>query len=142
VSPLFAYGTFGDPAWRRAILSADYPAQPAQVRGWSRVALGSGYLSVVPDANAVLHGTLIGLDTLGWRIADAWEEVPRYARAEVVAIAEDGEIGALMYVHASEIGEGAAPFAGNAFAALPAPQVEAAIARFAAQMRALRAMRP
>jgi hypothetical protein len=45
-------------------------------------------------------------------------------------------------VHAAEIGAGASPFASDAFAALDAAVVEDAIARFAEQMRALRATRP
>jgi hypothetical protein len=142
VSPLFAYGTFRHPAWRRAILGADYPARPARVVGWRRVALTSGYLSLVPDAGAVVEGTLIALDAVGWRIADAWEEVPRYARVAVVAEADGAPCGAELYVHAAEIGAGASPFASDAFAALDVTAVEDAIARFAEQMRALRATRP
>jgi hypothetical protein len=138
MTSLFAYGTFCQPAWRRAILGADYPARPARVRGWRRVALASGYLSVVRSGDALLDGVVVTLDALGWRIADAWEEVPRYARVEAVALTADGPLAAPMYVHASTVGAGAVPFEAAAFAALDEGEVEAAIGRFAAQMRALR----
>jgi hypothetical protein len=140
VTPLFAYGTFRHPAWRRAILGADYPARPARVHGWRRVALTSGYLSVVRDETAQLEGALVALDAIGWRIADAWEEVPRYARADVVADSAQGSCAAQLYVHTHALGAGVA-FEGDACAALDDRAVEDAIGRFAEQMRALRAGR-
>jgi gamma-glutamylcyclotransferase (GGCT)/AIG2-like uncharacterized protein YtfP len=138
VTPLFAYGTLCRNDWRRAILGAEYPATPARLAGWRRVALASGYLSVVPDPQAVLAGALIDLDDAGWRIADAWEEVPRYTRCAVVAQTDAGPCEACVYVHAAELNAGAAPFEDAGFAVLAERDVEDAIARFAAGLRAMR----
>jgi len=73
VTRLFGYGTFRKTAWRNAILGAEYPAQPATLRGYRRTATESGYLSLretVFDVRLV-PGVLIDLDEIGWRIADA-----------------------------------------------------------------------
>ena len=79
---LFGYGTFRHPAWRAAILGAEYSAEPATLRGYCRIAAPSGYLSLREttfDAASV-DGMLIELDAIGWRIADRWEEVPTSRR--------------------------------------------------------------
>jgi hypothetical protein len=138
VKPLFAYGTLRHPRWRSAILGADYPARGARVRGWRPLALASGYLSVARDEGAQLDGVLVALDEIGWRIADAWEEVPRYTRIDVVAENGTDRYAAQLYVHADALGADARPFESDAFAALDDAAVEAAIARFAEQMRAMR----
>jgi gamma-glutamylcyclotransferase (GGCT)/AIG2-like uncharacterized protein YtfP len=142
VKPLFAYGTLRRPRWRNAILGADYPAHEARVRGWRRLALTSGYLSVARDEEAQLDGVLVALDEIGWRIADAWEEVPRYTRIDVVAENGTDRCAAQLYVHADAPGADARPFESDAFAALDDAAVEAAIARFAEQMRAMRSRLP
>lgn len=140
MKPLFGYGTFRHRAWRRAILGADYPARHATIEGWRRVALASGYLSLVPSATDRVEGVLVDLDETGWRIADAWEEVPRYARLEVIAHAADGPLAAEMYVCDSD--EHAVPFESERFALLSDPEVEASIRRFTRAMLALRAGSP
>ncbi len=86
MKPLFGYGTFRKSAWRCAILGAEYPAQPATLRGYRRIACASGYLSLRETLFdvALVNGALIELDEIGWQIADRWEEVPKYQRVDVV----------------------------------------------------------
>lgn len=76
MKPLFAYGTLRDDAWRATLLGAHYPARPALLRGYLRVANASGYLSLRATGNPAdtAAGVLIELDDIGWRIADAWED--------------------------------------------------------------------
>jgi hypothetical protein len=143
VTPLFGYGTFCRPDWRRAILGAEYPAVPARVHGWRRTATPSGYLSLVPAAAdaAPVAGALIELDATGWAIADAWEEVPLYARIAVVAHASARTVAATMYVYAEPERTVAVP--GEPLTLLDERAVAAAIAAFGPTMEALRAaMRP
>jgi gamma-glutamylcyclotransferase (GGCT)/AIG2-like uncharacterized protein YtfP len=135
--PLFAYGTLRRTAWRRALLGADYTAQPATLHGWERVALPRGYLSLRQAPQARTEGVLLVLDALGWRIADAWEEVPVYRRVAVtVATETQPRVRAQVYVCP-------APFAPRADAQRDAllddDAVDAAIAAFAPTMLALRA---
>jgi gamma-glutamylcyclotransferase (GGCT)/AIG2-like uncharacterized protein YtfP len=136
VKPLFGYGTFCHPAWRRAILGADYPTRAARLCGWRRVALASGYLSVVPSPGGVVDGVVITLDQTGWRIADAWEEVPRYARVDATAQTESGPLDAVIYVREAEAG--AAAFESDRFALLDDDEVERSISAFSREMLALR----
>jgi gamma-glutamylcyclotransferase (GGCT)/AIG2-like uncharacterized protein YtfP len=97
-TPLFGYGTFRHHEWRCRILGADYPWELATIVGWKRVALPSGYLTVVASPNDLVEGVLVELDDVGWRIADAWEEVPTYRRLPVVARTTAGVVAAQMYV--------------------------------------------
>jgi gamma-glutamylcyclotransferase (GGCT)/AIG2-like uncharacterized protein YtfP len=138
LKPLFAYGTFRRAAWRSAILGADYPERPATLRGYRRVACASGYLSLRETARdgGVVEGVLVDLDELGWRIADRWEEVPSYARTDVVAETADGPIEAVTYVCRAD--EGGTPLDDERCALIPDTEVEAAIDRFAPLMRAIR----
>jgi gamma-glutamylcyclotransferase (GGCT)/AIG2-like uncharacterized protein YtfP len=136
VKPLFGYGTFCHPAWRRAILGAEYPTRPARLRGWRRVALASGYLSLAPSPRGIVEGLVIALDETGWRIADAWEEVPRYARLDAIAETDSGPVDAVIYVRE---GESAVPFESDRFALLDDRDVERSIRAFAPLMLALRA---
>jgi hypothetical protein len=133
---LFGYGTFRDPRWRRGILGAEYPARAATVRGWSAVALPSGYLSAIAHPDAMLAGVLIDLDEVGWQIADAWEEVPRYRRTPVVAETGDAVVPATMYVVPGVAGT---TVAAETCATLDEAAVTRAIGAFAATMRAIRA---
>lgn len=137
MKPLFGYGTLAHPAWRRAILGADYPARAARLHGWRRIALASGYLSLVPSPHGIVEGVVIDLDRTGWLIADAWEEVPRYARIEATAHTEGGPLDAVIYVCEGETG--GIPFEGDRFALLDDREVERSIGAFAPQMLALRA---
>jgi len=138
VKPLFGYGTFRKTVWRNAILGAEYPCEPATLTGWRRVAVASGYLSlretVLPLA--VIPGALIALDDVGWLIADAWEEVPKYVRVEVEVNTMRGPVGAVTYVCADDAG--AVPVDDDRFALLSDADVESSITVFGARMRALR----
>jgi gamma-glutamylcyclotransferase (GGCT)/AIG2-like uncharacterized protein YtfP len=138
MKPLFGYGTFRKTAWRDAILGAQYPCEPATLPGWRRVAVASGYLSlretVLPLA--AIPGALIALDDVGWRIADAWEEVPKYVRADVEVNTMRGLVAAVTYVCAEDAG--AVPVDDDRFALLTDADVEASIETFGVKMRALR----
>ncbi len=156
VKPLFAYGTLRDDAWREAILGAHYPARPALLRGYLRVANASGYLSLraTGDANDTAAGVLIDLDETGWRVADAWEDAAvvypadtpeptapsadpvLYDRIDVVAETPGGPVAAFAYACADDAGE---PAGDDRLALRADGEVEAAIASFAPRMRALRA---
>jgi gamma-glutamylcyclotransferase (GGCT)/AIG2-like uncharacterized protein YtfP len=137
VTQLFGYGTFRKTAWRNAILGAEYPVQPATLRGYRRVATGSGYLSLRESLFDVglIEGVLIELDEVGWRIADAWEEVPKYQRVEIVVNTMHGPLAALTYICAESAGP---PVDGDAPALLTDAEVESSIEIFAAQMRLIR----
>ncbi|HEX3550742.1 MAG TPA: gamma-glutamylcyclotransferase family protein [Candidatus Elarobacter sp.] len=138
MTPLFGYGTFRRTAWRVAILGADYPAQPATLRGYRRIACASGYLSLRETLFdvALVHGVLIELDELGWRIADRWEEVPKYLRTPVVVNSMHGPIDAITYICADDAG--ASPVDEDCFAIISDAEVEASIETFGPRMRALR----
>ena len=153
MKPLFAYGTLRDAAWREAILGAAYPARPATLPGYLRVANASGYLSLraVPEAGARAAGVLIELDALGWRIADAWEDAAvtysaptadaaradpvLYHRIDVAADMGGEPVDAAAYVCADDAG---APVADDRLALRPDAEVAAAIASFGPRMRAMR----
>jgi gamma-glutamylcyclotransferase (GGCT)/AIG2-like uncharacterized protein YtfP len=138
VKPLFGYGTFRRTAWRSATLGAQYPAQPATLRGYRRIACASGYLSLretVFDVGLV-HGTLIELDEIGWMIADAWEEVPTYLRIDVTVNTMNGAVEAATYICTDE--RGATPVDDDRLALLTGSEVETSIEKFAPVMRHIR----
>jgi gamma-glutamylcyclotransferase (GGCT)/AIG2-like uncharacterized protein YtfP len=137
VTQLFGYGTFRKTAWRNAILGAEYPAQPATLRGYRRIATGSGYLSLRESLFdiALIEGVLVELDEVGWRIADAWEEVPKYQRVEIVVNTMHGPLAALTYICTESAGP---PVDGDAPALLTDAEVESSIEIFSAQMRLIR----
>lgn len=152
MKPLFAYGTLRDDAWREALLGARYPARPALLRGYLRVANASGYLSLRATGNPAdtASGVLIDLDDIGWRVADAWEdaavtysgngeatsaEAVLYGRTDVRAETPDGAVEATAYVCPDDAGD---PVTDDQLTLRPDAEVEAAIAAFVPQMRALR----
>ena len=138
MTPLFGYGTFRKTAWRNAILGAEYPAQPATLRGYRRIALESGYLSLretVIDVRLV-PGVLIDLDEIGWRIADAWEEVPKYRRVDVVVNTMSGTVEASTYLASND--DSATPVDDDRYALISDAEVETAIETFGPLMRRLR----
>jgi gamma-glutamylcyclotransferase (GGCT)/AIG2-like uncharacterized protein YtfP len=140
VTRLFGYGTFRKTEWRNAILGAQYPAQPATLRGFRRIALASGYLSLretVFDVQLV-HGVLIDLDEIGWRIADAWEEVPKYRRVDVVVNTMSGAVDASTYLASDD--DGARPVDDDRYALIGDAEVERAIEIFERRTRHLRRM--
>ncbi len=98
MKPLFGYGTFRKPAWRDALFGTAYPVRDATLHGWQRTATAAGYLSIAPAPGAATDGVLIDLDADGWTIADAWEEVPRYARVDVTVDTLHGSVDAIAYV--------------------------------------------
>jgi len=139
VKPLFGYGTFRRTAWRNAILGAEYPVQPATLRGYRRVATGAGYLSLRETLFdvALIEGVLVELDDVGWRIADAWEEVPKYQPVDVLVNTMHGPRPALTYICAEL---GGVPVEGDATALLTDVEVEASIEIFSLRMRRIRRM--
>jgi hypothetical protein len=112
--------------------------QPATLRGYRRIAIASGYLSLretVFDVGLV-NGVLIDLDEVGRRIADAWEEVPKYRHVGVVVNTMSGPAEAFAYVCSHD--EGAVPVDGDRYALVSDAAVEASIETFGATMRRLR----
>ena len=138
MKPLFGYGTFRRTAWRNAILGADYPAQPATLRGYRRIACAAGYLSLRETLVDVglIHGALIALDEIGWLVADGWEEVPKYRRIDVVVNTMDGPVEAAAYVCSDDTGS--TPVDDDRLALITDADVEASIATFGPMMRAIR----
>ena len=129
--PLFAYGSLCDPVWRCEILGAEYPWEPATVVGWQRVTLLSyGYLSIRESAYNVVDGVLVELDEIGWRIADAWEEVPKYVRVPVEARTTTGLVAARTYVIRGRSDEAQRFEDDTLLAAIPRHEVDASIAVF------------
>jgi gamma-glutamylcyclotransferase (GGCT)/AIG2-like uncharacterized protein YtfP len=138
MKPLFGYGTFRKAAWRNAILGAEYPAQPATLRGYRRIACASGYLSLRETLFDVgfIQGVLVELDEIGWHVADAWEEVPKYGRIDVTVNSMNGPVDAQAYVCADD--SGATPVDDDRFALITDAEVDASIAIFGEKMRWLR----
>jgi gamma-glutamylcyclotransferase (GGCT)/AIG2-like uncharacterized protein YtfP len=138
VIPLFGYGTFRKTAWREAILGASYRAQPATLSGYRRVAIESGYLSLRETVTELqpVHGVLIELDAVGWRIADRWEDVPKYQRIDVVVNTMHGRTDAQAYVYARA--GGATPVDDDCLAFLTDAEVGDAIELFGPKMRRIR----
>jgi gamma-glutamylcyclotransferase (GGCT)/AIG2-like uncharacterized protein YtfP len=130
--PLFGYGTFRHPRWRYEILGASYPWEHAALRGWQRVTLPAyEYLSIRESEFGVVDGVLIELDEVGWRVADAWEEVPKYVRVPVEVRTANGLVEARSYVFAGSH-EGAVPLEDDGMlAAIPDRDVERSIVAFA-----------
>ncbi|MDB5070849.1 MAG: hypothetical protein JWM87_1960 [Candidatus Eremiobacteraeota bacterium] len=138
MKPLFGYGTFRRTAWRNAILGAEYPTQPATLRGYRRIACASGYLSLretLFDVN-LIHGVLVELDELGWKIADRWEEVPTYGRVDLTVSTMNGPLEAIAYICSDDTD--ATPVDDDRLALITDADVERAIETFGARMRALR----
>lgn len=140
MTPLFAYGTFRRTAWRREILGADYPCQPATLAGFRRVTTPSGYLSLRTTVVALarIEGVVIELDDAGWAIADAWEDVPAYERVTVTVATMNGPLEVQTYVYAAH-GEELLPVDDERYASLDDGEVEASIAAFEPTMRRIRA---
>ena len=138
MKPLFGYGTFRKAAWRNAILGAEYPAQPATLRGYRRIACASGYLSLRETLFDVglVNGALIEIDAIGWEIADRWEEVPTYRRHDVVVNTMSGPAEAMTYVCADD--SGATPVDDDRFALTADAAVEASIREFDMIVRLIR----
>src|ERR1700730_17279895 len=146
MKPLFVYGTLRDALWRRGILGAEYPAAPATLAGWRRIATSSGYLTIrctLPRLDvAPIEGALVALDAVGWGSAHAREalgwEVPglwkeaRYERVDVRVNTMDGAVDALVYVCAED--DDATPVDDGRLAPLFRAHVAAAIASFEAAM--------
>jgi gamma-glutamylcyclotransferase (GGCT)/AIG2-like uncharacterized protein YtfP len=138
VTRLFGYGTFRKTEWRNAILGAEYPAQPATLRGYRRIALASGYLSLRETLFDVrlVHGVAIDLDEIGWQIADAWEEVPKYRRVDVVVNTMSGAVEASTYLASDD--DGATPVDDDRYPLIGDAEVEAAIESFERRRRDIR----
>jgi len=137
--PLFGYGTFRDPRWRREILGAEYPWEPATLRGWQRVTFPAyDYLSIRESEFDLVEGVLVELDEIGWRVADAWEEVPKYVRVAVEARTASDLVVARSYVFAGSHDDAVALDDDNVLASIPHRDVERAIVAFARTRDAIR----
>ncbi|HEX3462495.1 MAG TPA: gamma-glutamylcyclotransferase family protein [Candidatus Elarobacter sp.] len=138
--PLFGYGTFRDPAWRVEILGADYPWEHAMLRGWQRVTFpASDYLSIRESEYDLVEGVLVELDDVGWRVADAWEEVPKYARIPVEVRTASELVAARSYVFAGSHDDAIPLEDENVLASIPARDVERSIRAFRPMRDAIRA---
>ncbi len=138
---MFSYGVLRRPAWRDAILGAVYPARPATLHGYRRVATEAGYLTLrpAPGSSTPVVGVLIELDEIAWRVADAFEGTPEwYRRIEVEARDAAGPVAAMAYEEADPDVDGV-PVPDDCLALLDDADVSAAIAEFGATMRAIRA---
>ena len=138
-APLFGYGTFRDPRWRREILGAEYPWEPATLPGWQRVTFPEyAYLSIRASEFDFVEGVLVELDEVGWRVADAWEEVPKYVRVAVQARTPADVVSAHSYVFAGSH-DAAVPLEDDSvLASIPRADVERAIVVFARTRDAIR----
>jgi gamma-glutamylcyclotransferase (GGCT)/AIG2-like uncharacterized protein YtfP len=137
--PLFGYGTFRDPRWRREILGAEYPWEPAALRGWQRVTFPSyAYLSIRESPYEIVDGVLVELDEVGWRVADAWEEVPKYVRVPVEARTLSDLVAARTYVFAGSHDDAVALEDDRVLASIPDDDVERSIRAFARTRDAIR----
>ena len=141
MTALFGYGTFRRTAWRRAILGAEYPCEPATLAGYRRVATPKGYLSLRETlvALAPVPGVLLELDEAGWQVADAWEEVPAYQLIPVTVSTMAGAREARTYVYGPVAAGELSPVDDDCFATLTDRDVEISIAAFEPTMRDIRA---
>ena len=140
--PLFGYGTFREPAWRVEILGADYPWEPAMLPGWQCVTFPSyEYLSVRRSEYDLVEGVLVELDEVGWRVADAWEEVPKYLRIPVEVRTASDLVAARSYVFAGSHDDAVPLEDQNVLASIPAREVERSIRAFGGVRDAIRAGR-
>jgi gamma-glutamylcyclotransferase (GGCT)/AIG2-like uncharacterized protein YtfP len=87
---IFAYGTLRDAEYQQALFDRALRTRPAVLPGWLVVIAEGGFLTLVPAAGETASGDLVTVDDAALAIADAWEEVPLYARLEVEAHAGDG----------------------------------------------------
>jgi gamma-glutamylcyclotransferase (GGCT)/AIG2-like uncharacterized protein YtfP len=88
---VFAYGTLRDPQYQRALFDISMPTRPATLEGWRVVVHEGGFLTLIPAPGETVSGDLVALDDEALAIADAWEEVPLYARLRAEARAATGE---------------------------------------------------
>jgi gamma-glutamylcyclotransferase (GGCT)/AIG2-like uncharacterized protein YtfP len=82
---VFSYGTLRDPQYQRALFDCTLPTRTATLDGWLVVVADGGFLTLVRAPGATAHGALVSMDEEALAIADAWEEVPLYARLRVEA---------------------------------------------------------
>jgi gamma-glutamylcyclotransferase (GGCT)/AIG2-like uncharacterized protein YtfP len=96
---IFAYGTLRDAEYQQALFDRALPTRPAVLRGWLVVIAEGGFLTLVRAAGETATGDLVTVGDAALAIADAWEEVPLYARLEVEAHTGDGAtVAASVYV--------------------------------------------
>jgi gamma-glutamylcyclotransferase (GGCT)/AIG2-like uncharacterized protein YtfP len=102
VTELFVYGTLRDAEYQEALFGRALSTRPATLPDWRAVVAEGGYLTVVPEPADAVNGDLIALDDAALATADAWEEVPLYARVPVeVRTAGDITVSAQVYVRAT-----------------------------------------
>ena len=73
---------------------------------------------------------------IGWSVADAWEEVPKYQRIDVLVNSMAGPVDAQTYICSDD--SGATPVDDDRFALLSDLEVQASISLFEPVMRRLR----
>jgi len=139
VTRLFGYGTFRKTAWRDAILARTYPAQPATLRGYRRIAVASGYLSLRETVFDVRLVARRADRSRRDRLADRrprGRKSPRNRRAAVVVNTMGGAVEAVAYFCSRD--DGATPVDDDCYALISDAAVEASIETFGPAMRRLR----
>lgn len=102
---IFAYGTLRDAEYQRELFGGTLPARPATLPDWLVVIAEGGFLTLVRAPGETASGDLVTVDDAALAIADAWEEVPLYARLAVEARAGGIAVAASVYVRATASNE-------------------------------------
>lgn len=105
---IFAYGTLRDAEYQQALFDRTLPTRAATLPDWLVVIAEGGYLTLVRAPGESASGDLVTVDDAALAIADAWEEVPLYARLAVEAHAGGTAIAASVYVRTTASNERAA----------------------------------
>ena len=86
----FSYGTLLDPEYQRELFDRVLPTVSATLHDWVALFTDSGYLTLMPQFGAVVHGALVTVDKRELAVCDAWEDVPLYARVDVRVVDVNG----------------------------------------------------
>jgi gamma-glutamylcyclotransferase (GGCT)/AIG2-like uncharacterized protein YtfP len=105
VVEIFAYGTLRDAEYQRELFGRTLPTRPATLPDWLVVVAERGFLTLVRAPGETACGDLVTVDDAALAIADAWEEVPLYARLTVEARAGDTAVAASVYVRTTASNE-------------------------------------
>ncbi len=102
----FSYGTLLDPEYQRELFDRVLPTFPATLHDWTAVFTESGYLTMMPERGAVVHGALVTVEERELTVCDAWEDVPLYVRVDVRVVDDEGvEVATWAYVRTVTSGE-------------------------------------
>jgi len=102
---IFAYGTLRDPEYQRELFGRTLPTRPATLPDWLVVIAEGGFLTLVRAPGETASGDLVTVGEAVLGIADAWEEVPLYARLTVEARAGGTAVAASVYVRTTASNE-------------------------------------